>query len=125
MDLQRGDYGLLGRNELLHSLNTKGFASGVEYFQIYRATHDTPTEIVAPNNGGKWITKALMGPGDATVPLRSLVLADYPALSAQLQKRILPPGTEHYLMIGDPGTIVQVRTILMLEKGSAVRGCNR
>ncbi len=124
MNLQRGDYGLLGRNELLHSLNTKGFASGVEYFQIYRANHDTPTEIVVTNTGTKWDSKVLMGPGDATVPLRSLVMADYPALSAQLQKCIIP-GTEHYLMMGDSSTGVQVRTILLLEKGSAVRGCNR
>jgi pimeloyl-ACP methyl ester carboxylesterase len=126
MQLQAGILGLLGPNDFLHALNTGGFADGVEYFQIYRANHETRLEVIRYQSAlGQWAYEWVMGPGDATVPLRSATLADYPELTAQLWKCNVP-GTEHYLMMGDFLTGLQVRTILLLPTGQdSVDGCNR
>ena len=91
-----GSSGFLGPNTFLANLNADGLDSRVENFIIFRSQAfdkegdpvgtatfiDVDTTIVDT-------TTVVEGPGDATVPMRSAIMSDYPTASAQLKKCVI------------------------------------
>lgn len=87
MDLQEGKSGELKFNTLLSGLNSGGLDNRVDNYNIYQNNQGTETTVRREQGRlGFWSVIKVEGPGDATVPVQSALLTDYPRASAQLNK---------------------------------------
>lgn len=87
MDLQEGKSGELKFNTLLSGLNSDGLDNRVDNYNIYQNNQGTETTVRREQGRlGFWSVIKVEGPGDATVPVQSALLTDYPRASAQLNK---------------------------------------
>ena len=125
-----GSSGFLGPNTFLASLNADGLDSRVENYIIFRSQafdkdgdlQETPTTIDVDTTIID-TTTVVNGPGDATVPMRSAIMSDYPGTNEQLKKCLINGGVHAEEML-DSLVRLQVRAILMADVDEAVPFCS-
>ena len=125
-----GVLNLLGPNTFLAALNADGVDSRVEHYIIYRSqafdkdgNPKGTINTIDVDTTGIDTTNAVVGPGDATVPVRSAIMFDYPVASDQLKKCVMD-GTKHSEEMLDSLVRLQVRAILIADVGEAVPFCS-
>lgn len=124
MELQKGKSGRLEFNTLLKGLNEDGLDNRVDNYNIYQNNHDTETTIRREQGRlGFWSVIKVQGPGDATVPVRSALLTDFPTASGQLNKCHVSAEDVHAKMLLDSGIRVMIKEILKSPTGEPPDSC--